>query len=139
MNARLKQAADTAGLPFGYRTMTYNSRPAQELGKWAESEGRGDAFRSAVFKGYFVDGKNIGEPAVLVELAETAGLSKNQARIAIERRPFKAAVDRDWQHSLAVDPELIPALMINQRLLINPQRYELFEQFMAESHIERIV
>ena len=38
---RLKQAAQEAGLPFNDRTMTYNSRLAQELAKWAETEGSG--------------------------------------------------------------------------------------------------
>ena len=39
--ARLKSVARAEGLPFGNREMTYNSRPAQELGKWAESRGEG--------------------------------------------------------------------------------------------------
>jgi predicted DsbA family dithiol-disulfide isomerase len=39
---RLKKAARELGLPWSDREMTYNSRLAQELGKWAEQEGRGD-------------------------------------------------------------------------------------------------
>ena len=58
---RLKQAAQEAGLPFSDRTMTYNSRLAQELAKWAESEDRGDEFHRAVFRAYFVQGTNIGK------------------------------------------------------------------------------
>jgi len=42
MMVRLKNAADAEGLPWGTRKMTYNSRLAQELGKWAEEKGRGD-------------------------------------------------------------------------------------------------
>ncbi len=37
--ARLKAVARELGLPFGDRAMTYNSRLAQELGHWAETEG----------------------------------------------------------------------------------------------------
>jgi hypothetical protein len=37
MMASLKRAADKEGLPLGERKKTYNSRLAQELGKWAES------------------------------------------------------------------------------------------------------
>ena len=37
MNARLKHAAEKAALPFGYRTMTYNSRFAHELTKYEKN------------------------------------------------------------------------------------------------------
>ena len=137
MNARLKNAARKAGLPFGYRTMTYNSRLAQELSKWAESKGRGDAFHHAVFKAYFVEGKNISRPALLVDLAGAAGLSRKEARDVIETRAFNQAVDLDWSRSLQVDPEYIPSLMINDRLLVNPQKYKLFEQFMQDNRIKK--
>jgi hypothetical protein len=33
---RLKKVAEELGLPFGERKKTYNSRLAQELGKWAK-------------------------------------------------------------------------------------------------------
>jgi predicted DsbA family dithiol-disulfide isomerase len=61
MKARLMQVAREEGLPFGPRDKTYNSRLAQELGKWAESKGRGKAYHDAVFRGYFAEGKNIGK------------------------------------------------------------------------------
>ena len=51
---RLKTRAAELGLPLGERKKTYNSRLAQELGIWAESKDRGDAFHMAVFKAYFV-------------------------------------------------------------------------------------
>jgi predicted DsbA family dithiol-disulfide isomerase len=35
MHAQMKARMDAEGLPYGERTMTYNSRLAQELGKWA--------------------------------------------------------------------------------------------------------
>ncbi|MDX2481310.1 MAG: DsbA family oxidoreductase, partial [Desulfuromusa sp.] len=51
--ADLKKKAEGLGLPFQTRTHTYNSRHAQELGKWAEQQGQGDAFRDAVYYAYF--------------------------------------------------------------------------------------
>jgi len=137
MNVRLKNAAKEAGLPFGHRTMTYNSRLAQELGKWAESKGFGDEFHNAVFKAYYVDGKNIGKIRILVDLAGSIGLSEQEAQKVLETRAFEGAVDSDWSRSLKVDPEYIPSLMSNGHLLVNPQKYELFEQFMAKNDIEK--
>ena len=70
---RLKAVAVELGLPFGERSHTYNSRRAQELGKWAEVAGRGEAFHQEVYRAYFVEGKNIARPEVLVELAAGRG------------------------------------------------------------------
>jgi predicted DsbA family dithiol-disulfide isomerase len=63
---RLKGLADQEGLPLAKRTMTYNTRLAQELGVWARREGAGDAFDSAVFRAYFADARDISKPEVLV-------------------------------------------------------------------------
>ncbi len=67
MMARLKRVAREEGLPLGDRRRTYNSRLAQELGKWAEEKGRGEDFHAAVFRAYFADGKNIGKQQVLAD------------------------------------------------------------------------
>ncbi|OQY14518.1 MAG: hypothetical protein B6I30_00350, partial [Desulfobacteraceae bacterium 4572_187] len=72
MMKSLREKAAELGLPMGNRLKTYNSRLAQELGKWAESKKAGDAFHTAAFKAYFVDGKNIAKLAVLLDLAESA-------------------------------------------------------------------
>lgn len=138
MNERLKAAARQAGLPMGERKMTYNSRLAHELGKWAESKGKGDDFHRAVFRAYLVNGENIGKVSVLVDLAARLGLSRTRARQVIAARTFKQAVDLDWSRSLQVDPEYIPALMVNESLLINPQKYQLLERFMQENQIKKI-
>ena len=79
--------------------------------------------------------KNIGQIPVLFDLAGSVGLSKQDARDVIENRTFKDMVDQDWSRSLQVDPEYIPSLMTNGNLLVNPQRYELFEQFMKTNHV----
>ena len=59
MIARFRHVAEELELPFGDRTHTYNSRNAQELGKWAEEQGAGEAFHMAVYRAYYVDGCNI--------------------------------------------------------------------------------
>ena len=38
MYQRMKGLMDAEGLPYGRRTHTYNSRLAQELGKWADTQ-----------------------------------------------------------------------------------------------------
>ena len=95
MLKRLEQTAQSLGLPFGERRMSFNSRRAQEAAKWAESRGKADAFHNAVFRAYFVDGKNLHEIETLAAAAESAGLKGGDLDEIIRNRAFKAAVDQD--------------------------------------------
>jgi predicted DsbA family dithiol-disulfide isomerase len=45
MQTKLSQVAAAEGLPLTKRTRTCNSRRAQELGKWAEAQGKGEIRR----------------------------------------------------------------------------------------------
>ncbi|NNE86121.1 MAG: hypothetical protein HKN28_19325, partial [Alphaproteobacteria bacterium] len=65
---RMKAMMDGEGLPYSKRTHTYNSRLAQELGAWAETQPGGEAIHDALYTAYFVDGKNVGDTDVLLEV-----------------------------------------------------------------------
>ena len=77
------------GLPYGDRTMTFNSRLAQELASWAASQPGGEAIHDALFRAYFVDGKNIGDAEVLIQISRQLGLDEAQAREVIESEPTR--------------------------------------------------
>jgi predicted DsbA family dithiol-disulfide isomerase len=135
--SRLKQVAEELGLPLGKRKKTYNSRLAQELAKWAESNGRGDPFNEAVFRAYFVDGKNIGKADVLAALAKSIGLLEEGARSVLELRTFKRAVDSDWSRSHQLGITAVPTFLINDRMLVGFPAYERLEEFTRASGAEK--
>jgi len=137
MMTRLREVADEAGLPLGKREKTFNSRLAQELGKWAESRGKGDRFHNAVFRAYFVDGKNIGKIPLLVEIAESVSLPAEEARKVLESRTFKQAVDHDWSRSHAMGVTAVPTFFVNSQTAVGAQPYEELEQLMAASGVRR--
>src|SRR6201997_2734545 len=89
MYQRMKGLMDAEGLPFGRRTHTYNSRLAQELGKWADTQPGGEALHDVLYRAYFVDNRNIGDADILVELAESIGLSGEEARKVLAERRYK--------------------------------------------------
>jgi predicted DsbA family dithiol-disulfide isomerase len=133
---RLKQVADELGLPLGERKRTYNSRLAQELAKWAESKGKGDPFDEAVFRTYFVDGRNIGKADQLVTIAKAIGLSEKEAKGVLESRTFREAVDVDWERSRALGITGVPTFVIDQRGVVGFQPYEALEQFLIDCGVK---
>lgn len=124
MVSRLKIAAEERGLPFGERTMTFNSRLAQELGLWAETKGQGEAFHIAAFRAYFVDGINLAKIPHLLQLAENCGLPRDEAEKVLLSRSFKDAVDRDWAESRFKNINAVPTFVMDRHKLVGAHNYE---------------
>jgi predicted DsbA family dithiol-disulfide isomerase len=137
MLARWKAVAEELGLPLGQRTMTYNSRLAQELAKWAEAQGRGDEYHDAIFRAYFVDGQNIGQVGVLIGIAQSIGLPGPEARAVLEERNFKTAVDADWLRSRHLGITGVPTFVIHDRGLVGAQPYEALEELLVNAGVKR--
>jgi len=137
MMEKLRKTADDLGLPFGERERTYNSRLSQELGLWAESKNMGDVFHNAVFRAYFADGKNIAKIPVLLDLAESAGLSREEAAAVLATRAFKAAVDADWALSREMEITAVPTFVMKQEKLVGAQPYDMLEMFMSANKIKK--
>ena len=135
---RLKRVAVELHLPWGTRTRTFNSRRAQELGKWAESLDRGDAFHLAVFLAYFAHGRNIGKISVLAELAESVGLDGRRAVEVLAESSFREAVDRDWEYSRACRITAVPTFLAERRTLVGAQPYEALEDLVRGAGATRI-
>jgi predicted DsbA family dithiol-disulfide isomerase len=133
MHAQMKARMDKEGLPYGERTMTYNSRLAQELGKWADTQPGGDALHDALFRAYFVDGRDISDPAVLLEIASSVGLPADGAREVIERRTFKDAVDADWKLSREYGITGVPTFVVGRQGVVGAQPYEALAQLVREA------
>ncbi len=134
---RLKLAAQEAGLPFTDRTMTYNSRLAQELGKWAEREDRGDDFHRAVFRAYFAQGTNIGKVRELLDLVRSLGLSEAEAERVLRERTFKEAVDLDWVRSRELGIRAVPTFVLDRQSLVGAQPYKKITAWLDAAGVRR--
>lgn len=130
MQAQMRARMAAEGLPYGERTMTYNSRLAQELGAWADTQPGGEKIHDALFRAYFVEAKNIGDPAVLVEIAVSIGLPEGKAREVLEKRTFRGAVEADWQKSREYGVTGVPTFVIGRNAVVGAQPYDVLEQLV---------
>ena len=137
MYARIKGLMDAEGLPYGRRTHTYNSRLAQELGKWADTQPGGEAIHDALYRAYFVDARNIGDPNVLVDIAQSAGLSAEDARTVLTERRFKDAVDADWAKSREWGVTGVPTFVAARYGVVGAQPYEVLERLLDKAGARR--
>jgi predicted DsbA family dithiol-disulfide isomerase len=127
----MKANMDREGLPFNAeRTMSYNSRLAQELSKWAEEKGKGEEIHDALFRAYFVDVKNIGKVEPLVEVAQSLGLPADEATDVLLSRKYKNAVDDDWRRCAAFGVNAVPTFHAGRYLMVGAQPYEELQRLI---------
>jgi predicted DsbA family dithiol-disulfide isomerase len=126
MVSGLKQTAEQLGLPFGPRTMTYNSRLAQELGLWAEDQNRGEQFHLAAFKTYFADGLNLSDKQVLLNLADSVQLPASDAAEVIETRSYADRVEAHWLESRQLGITAVPTCIVGLNRAVGAQSYQAF-------------
>ena len=129
---RMKGLMDAEGLDYARRSHTYNSRRAQELGAWADTLEGGEALHEALYRAYFVEGKNIGDEETLIGIVGDAGLPVEEAREVLGDRRFRGAVDGDWARSRQLGVSGVPTFAAGGYGVVGAQPYETLEKFLTE-------
>ncbi|WP_192035969.1 DsbA family oxidoreductase [Halomonas sp. YLGW01] len=77
LDAQVEEAARQAGIEIHHERMarTPNTFAAHRLIWWAGRQGVQPAVVDALFRAYFVEGRDIGQPEVLADVAASAGLA----------------------------------------------------------------
>ena len=131
MKNRLGALMAREGLEYGDRTHTYNSRLAQELAVSGDEAGLTDALHDALFRAYFVDGRNLALTDVLVDIARAVGLDSSETRGAIEGRRNRSAVDAHWRRARSVGVTGVPTFVADGFGVVGAQPYEALEELMS--------
>jgi predicted DsbA family dithiol-disulfide isomerase len=128
---RLTAVAAEVGVPLAAKTRIFNSRRAQELGKWAEAVGNGDEFRRCTYHAYFAEGRNIALLPELETIAEAAGLPKDEVYDILAQSLFAAAVDADWARAREMAVTAVPFHLFGEKTLVGFHPYEDYIELLA--------
>jgi len=128
----MKGLMDAEGLPYGKRERTFNSRLAQELGKFGDERGV-PQIHNALYRAYFVEGSNIAKLPVLIKAATSVGIPADEARDVLTERRLRAAVDEDWARSRQLGVTGVPTFVIGRKGLVGAQPYEDLEELVRSA------
>lgn len=87
IHARLEEAGKEEGIAFAFDKITRspNTLDAHRLIRWAQSSGKQSEIVERLFSLYFVEGQDIGDRQVLIDVARQAGLDTDMiTRLLIE-------------------------------------------------------
>jgi len=136
MYQRMHGLMTQEGLAYGRRTHTYNSRLAQELATWAAARPERDRLHDLIYRAYFVDGRDIGDVGVLVDLAETAGLPADETRDVLEQRTWSDAVDADWARASRSGITGVPTFAAGARQVVGAQPEPVLRQLLEAAGVQ---
>jgi predicted DsbA family dithiol-disulfide isomerase len=128
-------ACEQYGLEMNPGPLDTNSRPALVLEKCAQAEGKGAAFHFTTMRAYWEQARDIGDPAVLKEIAEQVGLSTRDFEQILTSEAFNEQVEADIELAQEYGLTGVPALIFADRYLVmGAQPYPLLKQV-----VERVV
>ena len=136
----VEAAARSAGLIMRIPPFIANSRLALEAAEFARDEGADASARlhHAVFRAYFEEGRNIGDPDVLVTIGRAQGLDGDRLRDALAERRYRERVDAAIQWAAGHSLTSTPTFVLDNRLaVVGAQDYELFESLMQRLGVPR--
>jgi predicted DsbA family dithiol-disulfide isomerase len=133
--AQVVEAARAAGLDIDFAAIPRipNTLDAHRLIHWAGIEGKQNAVVSALFRGYWRDGRDIGDRSVLAQVAADAGMDG-----AVTARLLDTDADRDDIAARDLDARrkgvnAVPTFLIaRQYVLSGAQPVALWQQVIDE-------
>ena len=111
----------------------YNTFDTHRVLHLAATEGCQRELKHALFSAYFTAGDNPGDHEVLLRVATEVGLDRERVAALLASDEFAAEVRHDEQHYQQLGIHAVPAVIINDRHLIEGgQPVEIFEQALRQ-------
>lgn len=110
-----RMARERFGVELVSHRWGVSSRLALEGAKFAEEKGLGPAFHEAMFRAHFIEDRDFGDRDTLADLAEEAGLDRQEFLQAVDSRAYAAAVEADVAQARAYGFNGVPATLIQEK------------------------
>jgi predicted DsbA family dithiol-disulfide isomerase len=140
--ARWERGAGLLAREYGVQmsppTVKPRSRWAHEAAELARDRGQFDAMRTALFEAYFVENRDIGEQAVLADIAESVGLDGAELREALADGRYTSRVRELEGLSAQIGVAAVPTMIFADTVAVQgAQPYTVLRQ-AYEAAAERV-
>ncbi len=138
VTARVINMAKGVGLNYDFdKAVVANSFDAHRLMQFAKTKGKGNDIEEALFKAYFVDGKNTADHKTLTDLGVSIGLNEEEVKGVLASDKFANEVKRDIYESQQVGVTGVPFFVMNDKYAISgAQEPDSFLQVLNRSYKE---
>ena len=105
--------------------------------QFAKTKNLGDAIEEALFKAYFMEGKNIDSKTELIEIAMSIGLNAEEAEMVLDEKQFSEQVEFDAYEAQQIGVRGVPFFVFNRKFGISgAQPLEVFTRTLKQAYAE---
>ncbi len=117
---RMTQQGLAEGIPFAFSAMAHmpSALRAHALVLGVRDSARQSGVIDSIFRSHFVAGRNIGDAAVLADIAEGAGFNRVEALALIDNPTMTRRLLHDARKAREGGIRSVPFLVVNRRLAI---------------------
>lgn len=121
MHERLEAVGREVGIPFAFDKIqrSPNTLDAHRLLHWAQTVGTQDAVDEELFRLYFVEGQDIGDPDVLADVAARHGLDRDVVKRLLAGNADEADVQEEIAAAQRIGVTGVPFFIFNGRLAVS--------------------
>ncbi len=135
MHENVVEMAKSVGLQYNFdKAIIANSFDAHRIGHLAKKYGKGDAMEEQLFRGYFTEGKDIGNHDVLIAMAKAIGIDEQEAAEVLKNNTYADAVQADIQQAAQIGVRGVPFFVLNNKYAVSgAQAPETFLQALTQA------
>jgi predicted DsbA family dithiol-disulfide isomerase len=129
----LRTYAQEAGLTMRRSAIIPNTMYSLEATEYAQQQGAYEEFHHALYRAYWEHQKNLGDLAVIEEVAVECGLNWPELSHRLETGYYREAVLTQYQDAMEIGIRGIPAFLIGNQLFTGAQPYDVFKLAMSRA------
>ncbi len=135
MHENVMKMAHAAGLEYHFdKAVVANSFDAHKLIQLAKEKGLGNEMEERLFKAYFTDGMDMGDPAVLIELGREIGLEGAEIKDVLASDEYGYKVKEDIWEAEQLGVKGVPFFVFDRKYAVSgAQPIEAFVQTMEKA------
>ena len=120
MQEHVANIAKEVGLDFNSKnTVVANSFNAHRLIQLAKSKGVGNEVEEALFKAYFMEGKNIDDKETLIKTGVSIGLAESEVKEIFTSDAFEKEVRQDETQAQSIGINGVPFFVLNNKYAVS--------------------
>ncbi|MGJ3232626.1 MAG: DsbA family oxidoreductase [Oceanicaulis sp.] len=121
MRAHLEAAGPDVGIVFNFDDIPVrpNTLDAHRLVRWAQGQGAGEAVLDAIHKAFFEERRDIGDTAVLTEIAEAEGMDPAIVADLLNTDRDAGAVLTEERFYRSLGVQGVPCFIFNGRFAVS--------------------
>ena len=121
---RMGALGDELGFKFNFsdEKRMHNTFNAHQLLHWADTLGRKDDLKQALFSAHFTDGRNLSDNAVLADVAAEIGFDRDEAVSVLDDQRFAKDVRQAESFWINQGISGVPAVVFDRQHLVTGAR-----------------